>query len=84
MSDLFPNESLEECKRLMEPFAERLHDGKGGFRDQQAREMRNGNPPWTGKPRNIVVDILAKTGMERECIEEIFDKVWAIKNGGMR
>lgn len=39
--------------------ADRLHDGKGGFRDSVSSDIRHGKLPQ-GKGLNIVLDILAK------------------------
>lgn len=44
---------------VLSPLADRLEDGKYGFRDQVASGLRSGRLP-RGKGRSIVLDILAK------------------------
>lgn len=75
------NEEFDRA-RMLEPLAAALADGRGGFRDSVAEDLRRGNVPW-GRGRNIAVDILAKMKgrsgskayeAEADRVEEIFDK----------
>ena len=49
---------------LLEPLADDLEDGRGGFRDSIARDLRRGNIP-AGNGRSITTEILAKQAGRR-------------------
>ena len=51
--------ALEPVKKLLAPLAERLEDGKGGFRDSVAEYLKSGSLP-DGRGFDIMVEILAK------------------------
>lgn len=52
-------ERLKPIKAALEPYATALEDGKGGFCDSVACDLRNGNIPH-GRGFDIMLDILAK------------------------
>lgn len=52
-------ERLKPVIAALEPYAAALEDGKGGFCDSIARDLRNGNVP-RGRGFDIMLEILAK------------------------
>lgn len=78
-------EALAPLLEVLEPIAHRLADGRGGFRDSVAKDLREGKIP-EGRGLDIMVEILAKgKGRRRsdayedeaERLYDLFDRISA-------
>ena len=62
---------------ILEPLAYRLADGRGGFCDSVARDLRRGQIPY-GRGRDIMIEILAKDAGRMN--SKAYDKEWDLMN----
>lgn len=78
-------EALAPLLEVLEPIAQRLADGRGGFRDSIAKDLREGKMP-EGRGLDIMVEILAKQKGRRrsdayedeeERLYDLFDRISA-------
>ena len=59
LADAAEQERLKPIKAALEPYSALIEDGKGGFCDSVARDLRDGHVP-RGRGRDIMLDIIAK------------------------